>query len=101
MWILSLGPQPTLHGQAIGVPGPYALLMKLPGFDGMRVPARLWMLSILCLAVVAALVISRIESRRTRRLVAGVATIGLLLDGWPRVFPIVAAPGMRITTTGA
>ena len=101
MWILSLGPRPTLHGQPIGVPGPYALLMKLPGFNGMRVPARLWMLSILCLAVVAALVISRIESRRLRRGVVVVATAGLLLDGWPRAFPVVAVPAMRVTTTGA
>ena len=30
-----------------------------------------------------------------------VATAGLLLDGWPRAFPVVAAPAMRVTTTGA
>jgi hypothetical protein len=101
MWILSLGPRPTLHGQPLGVPGPYALLMNLPGFTGMRVPARLWMLSVLCLAVLAALVIARIDSRRTRRLVAAIATVGLLLDGWPRAFPIAAVPEMRITTTNA
>jgi len=101
MWILSLGPRPTLHGQFLGVYGPYTLLMNLPGFNGMRVPARLWMLSILCLAVVAAVVISRVESQRVRRLVAAMATIGLLLDGWPRAFPFMAVPAMRITTTGA
>jgi hypothetical protein len=101
MWILSLGPRPTLHGLALGVPGPYGLLMTLPGFNGMRVPARLWMLSILCLAVIAALVISRIESRRTRRLVVAAATIGLLLDGWPRAFPIVSVPPMQITSINA
>ena len=101
MWILSLGPRPALHGQPLGVYGPYALLMDLPGFNGMRVPARLWMLSILCLAVVAALVISRLESRRVRRVVVVIATVGLLLDGWPRAFPIVTAPGMRVTSTAA
>jgi hypothetical protein len=101
MWILSLGPRPTLHGQPIGVPGPYALLMNLPGFNGMRVPARLWMLSILCLAVVASIVISRLESRRVRRLVVVAATTGLLLDGWPRAFPVVPVPEMRVTTTHA
>ena len=101
MWTLSLGPSPTLHGQPLGIPGPYGVLMNLPGFNGMRVPGRLWMVSALCLAVVAALVVARIESRRARRLVATVATLGLLLDGWPRAFPVVAAPGMRVTSTSA
>ncbi len=101
MWALSLGPRPALHGMPLGIYGPYALLMNLPGFNGMRVPARLWMLSVLCLAVVAAIVISRIESRRVRRLVVSAAAIGLLIDGWPRTFPIVAAPPMRVTTINA
>jgi hypothetical protein len=99
MWLLALGPRPALFDLPIGIPGPYALLMRLPGFSGMRVPARLWMLSVLCLAVLAAFVIARIESRRARRLVAALATCGLLLDGWPRAFPVVAAPGMRVTPT--
>ncbi len=101
MWVLSLGPQPTLFGEPLGVPGPYALLAHLPGFNGMRVPARLWMLSVLCLAVAGAFVVARIESRRARRLVATAATLGLLLDGWPRAFPVVAAPAMRVTSTSA
>ncbi len=67
----------------------------------MRVPARLWMVAVLCLGVVAALVISRIESRRIRRLVVLASVAGLLLDGWPRAFPIVAAPSMRVTTIAA
>src|SRR4029450_4360778 len=99
MWMLALGPSPALFGEPIGIPGPYALLMGLPGFNGMRVPARLWMLSVLCLAVLAAVAVARIESRRGRRLVAALATFGLLLDGWPRAFPIEAAPEMRVTST--
>jgi hypothetical protein len=101
MWMLALGPRPALFGDAIGIPGPYSLLMGLPGFNGMRVPARLWMLTVLCLAVLAAFVVARIESRRARRLVAALATIGLLFDGWPRAFPIVTAPDMRVTSTTA
>jgi F5/8 type C domain len=101
MWVLSLGPKPTLRGQPLGVYGPYALLMNLPGFNGMRVPARLWMVAVLCLGIVAALVISRIEARRTRRFVVSAAAIGLLIDGWPRAFPVVAAPPMRITSIEA
>ena len=98
MWMLSLGPLPRVAGTAIGVPGPYALLAALPGFDGMRVPARFWMLSVLCLAVCAAFVVARIQSRGTRRAVAVAAIVGCLLDAWPRAFPVVAAPGVRVTT---
>jgi F5/8 type C domain len=101
MWTMSLGPAPALHGRPLGLPGPYALLASLPGFNGMRVPARLWMVSVLCLAVFAAIVVARIEGRRVRRLVAAIATLGLLLDGWPRAFPVFTAPGMRVTTTVA
>lgn len=98
MWTLALGPVPKLSGVAVGVPGPYALLAQLPGFDGMRVPARLWMMSVLGLAAAAALVVARIESRRVRRAVVAAASLGMLLDAWPRAFPVVAAPGTRVTT---
>jgi hypothetical protein len=97
MWLLSLGPAPKIAGTAIGVPGPYAVLAMLPGFDGIRVPARFWMVSVLCLAMCAAFVIARIETRRTRRVVIAAATAGCLLDAWPRAFPVVAAPGTRVT----
>jgi hypothetical protein len=98
MWTLALGPAPRLSGVAVGVPGPYVLLAQLPGFDGMRVPARLWMVSVLGLAAAAALIVARIESRRVRRAVVAVASLGMLLDAWPRAFPVVAAPGTRVTT---
>jgi hypothetical protein len=101
MWTLALGPAPKLSGAAIGIPGPYALLAQLPGFDGMRVPARLWMVSVLGLAIAAAYVVARIESRRVRRAVIAAASLGMLLDAWPRTFPVVAAPGTRVTTGGA
>ena len=102
MWVLSLGPRPTLYGAPIGVPGPYALLMGLPGFNGMRVPARLWMVSVLCLAVARGVRRRRIEAAARA---AGSSPRwpqpGCSLDGWPRAFPLVAAPGMRITSTTA
>jgi hypothetical protein len=97
MWMLSLGPAPKMAGTAIGIPGPYAILAALPGFDGIRVPARFWMVAVMCLAVCAAFVIARIETRRTRRIVAAAVTVGFLLDAWPRDFPVIAAPGARVT----
>jgi hypothetical protein len=97
MWVLSLGPAPKIAGTAIGIPGPYAILAMLPGFDGMRVPARFWMVAVMCLAALAALVVARIPRRQTRTFVVVLATAGMLLDAWPRTFPVVAAPGMRVT----
>jgi hypothetical protein len=92
MWLLALGPAPTVTGRPIGMPGPYALLMHVPGFDEVRVTARLWMLSVLCLAVVAALVVARIESARLRRFAAAAAMLGILADGWPSAFALSAPP---------
>jgi len=101
MWALSLGPEPRIAGSAIGVPGPYAVLAMFPGFDGMRVPARFWMMTVLCLAVISGMAVAGIQNDRARRIVAALAVTGLLLDGWPRAFPVVAAPGTRVTATNA
>jgi len=69
---------------------PYRWLMRLPGFDGLRVPARFWMMALLCLSAAAALAFDRLGERRRRVLLAIVAA-GMLLDGWPRVFYVVEA----------
>lgn len=101
MWMLALGPEPALFGRRLGVPGLYSLVAWLPGFDEMRVPARLWMLSVLSIAAVAALLVGGIESPTRRRWIAAAATIGFLLDGWPRILPLVPAPQSRVTTNAA
>jgi hypothetical protein len=95
MWLLTLGPRPSLLGRPLGISGPYALLMYLPGFDEMRVPARLWMLAVLCLSGVGALTIAQIRSVRLRQMAVTVAVVGLLLDGWPGSFALAAAPARR------
>ena len=101
MWALSLGPEPRVAGKSLGIPGPYAALAMLPGFDGMRVPARFWMMTVLCLSVVSSIAVAWVQNRRTRRIVAAAAVAGLLIDAWPRTFTVVAAPAMRVTTTNA
>src|SRR4051812_33216721 len=55
MWVFSLGPAPTLMNRPFIYKAPYAWLMMLPGVDGVRVPARFWMLAALCLAVAGGL----------------------------------------------
>src|SRR4029077_2114078 len=75
-WLFSLGPAPTLMGKPFMYRGPYALLMLFPGFSALRVPARFWMMTTLCLAVIGGILFDRVASRLslagTRRLVAAV-----------------------------
>jgi hypothetical protein len=99
MWVFALGPDPTVMDQRAPYQAPYGQLMRLPGFDGLRVPARFWMMALVCLSVVAALAVNRLEGRR-RRLVVTIAAAGLLLDGWPRTFIVLAAPSARPSPPG-
>ena len=39
------------------------MLMSLPGFNSLRVPARFWMVTTLCLAVVGAIVFDKLAAR--------------------------------------
>lgn len=52
---LSLGPEPTAWGHSLGVPGPYALLLRVvPGLDSLRAAARLAVVVQIAIAVLAA-----------------------------------------------
>ena len=66
MWLFSLGPAPTLMNRPLIYKAPYAWLMLLPGVDGVRVPARFWMLAVLCLSVAAGLAIRQLGARWPR-----------------------------------
>jgi hypothetical protein len=77
----------------------YSWLMELPGFDGLRVPARFWMMTLVCLSVVAALAVNRLTGR-ARQVVVVAAVVGLLLDGWPREFRVLEAPELRPSPRG-
>jgi hypothetical protein len=59
MWVFSLGPDPMILEHRLLYQAPYGWLMRLPGFDGLRVPARFWMMAVACLSVLAALAIAR------------------------------------------
>jgi hypothetical protein len=99
MWILALGPEPTFMDRPVLTQGPYAWLMRLPGFDGLRVPARFWMMAVACLSVVASLAVNRLEGRG-RQVLLALAVAALLLDGWPRTFVVLAAPPARPAPEG-
>ena len=70
MWVLALGPEPTVMDRPALSQSPYGWLMGLPGFDGLRVPARFWMMALACLSVVAALAVHRLDGRARRIVVS-------------------------------
>lgn len=103
MWLLSLGPSPTLMNKPALYKAPYAWLLMLPGMDGVRVPARFWMLGVLCLAVTAALGLRHIMQRwpRAASALPAIVIAGLLIDAWPNPLPMVPRPTERPSHTAA
>ena len=74
--------------------GPYSLLMLLPGYDAIRVPARFAMLAALCLSVVAALAFARLTARAgpIRVALAAVVVAGVLVDSAIGEMPLQELP---------
>jgi hypothetical protein len=94
-WVLSLGPVLTFMGEPRGFQAPFALLMYLPGIDGLRVPARFWVLTTMCLAILVGLLAASLFSGRRRSIVASglvVASVLLLSDGWIDRLPAARVP---------
>ena len=86
--VLALGPNIAVAGLVVS-PGPYALLMQyVPGFDGLRVPARYVMLVALFLAVLAGLGASALIARARRFGTACVIAAGvfMMVEGWAGPF---------------
>ena len=82
-FVLSLGPLPRFAGALVFYQAPYALLMRLPGYDSIRAPDRMALLGSLCLVVVAALTYPRwAEALRGRRPLWLAVCAGLVIDGW-------------------
>ena len=94
MWVLCLGPAPTWMGAPLMYRGPYVLLMALPGFSSLRVPARFWMLSVLCLSVIGAILFDRLAARfpAARRVLLAVVVVAAVAEGWMMTFPVAPVP---------
>lgn len=99
MFVLALGP----GGAPDGPPSylrPYAWLLVLPGFDGLRVPARFAMPGIACLSVAAGLAVAMVPTRGARRaLLAAAALAGLIADGAVERVPM-SPPPPRLNLAG-
>jgi hypothetical protein len=95
MYLLCLGPRPRFLGLSFMARGPYGLLMLLPGYDSIRVPARFAMVAALCLSIVAALAFARLTRRmgRTARFIAAaVVCCGVIVDSALGEMPLRPLP---------
>jgi hypothetical protein len=83
MWLFALGPEPLWSGVRSTLKyGPYWLLLRLPGAQSIRVPARAWLPATLCLAVVAGFgALCLASDERTKR-VLGVLALIIIAEGW-------------------
>lgn len=94
MWWLAFGPAPEDAG-VLALVHPYTALTYLPGFSGLRVPARFVMLGCLCLSVAAGLSFPRLARARPARLALVTAAVlaAFAVDAWPRAIPQAPPPG--------
>jgi hypothetical protein len=93
-WVLALGTEPSFLGRQMIYEAPFAWLMRLPGGNSVRVPARFWLLTALCLAVLMGLLAAAMLKRRSRLVTAAtvaIASCGLVADGWAWI-PTSAVP---------
>lgn len=81
---LSLGPAPQTLGRPLELAAPYAMLFEyVPGYDGLRVPARFAMIVALMLAVLGGYGAAAIAARRGGRLVLALAVAVFLFEAAP------------------
>ena len=85
---LSLGPAPTSMGRPLDLAAPYGVLYDVvPGFDGVRVPSRFWMVGLLALSVLGGLGAARLTRSRTGLTMLVVACLLCLAEA--RIDPFV------------
>ena len=88
LW-LSLGPAPQVLGRPLDLASPYRFLWDhVPGFEGLRVPARFAMIATLMLAVLGGYGAAAIARRRGGRIVLGVLAAAFLYEAGAAPFII-------------
>ncbi len=101
---LSLGPEPRIWEQPIGMGSPYGALLDLvPGFDGFRAPARFALPVLLALAVLAGIGVAALAAGPAprRRLVLAAVVLVAAVEA-QRQFPwVVPVPAEDPSTTAA
>ena len=78
---LSLGPLPQAQGRPVEIAAPYKVLYDyVPGFDGLRVPARFGVIEALMLAMLGAYGAQRLAGSRAGRAVLAAACVFFFLE---------------------
>ena len=97
LWGCAFGPGAEPAGPGAWL-RPYRWLALLPGYDGLRVPARFAMLASLCLSIAAGLAVARLQViwRRGFGALAALVLAGLVLDGLMQAVPLGAPPPRAI-----
>jgi len=101
--LLALGPEIEVAGRRVGA-GPYTwLLAYVPGFDGLRVPARMLMLVSLFLSVlvgIGAAAILRTRAARVASIGVVLGIAGVLYEGWMAPLPmnVPVSPGAGLAS---
>jgi hypothetical protein len=86
---MSFGPAIHAGGRLVSEIGPYAFFYRfVPGFDGLRVPARFGMIAAFGLAVLAPLTLTLIRSDRRRWQTASVVGALIILEAFAQPIPI-------------
>jgi hypothetical protein len=100
LWWLCLGPARHPSFEA-AIWRPYTLLTFLPGFEGLRVPARFALLAVLCISVAASIAAVRLAPRtRAVGIILGALVCGgLIVDGWIDALPLTAPPARAFLTS--
>jgi hypothetical protein len=89
---LSLGPAPQVGGRPVELAAPYAFFYDVvPGFEGVRVPARFAMVAVLMLSVLAGLGATRLASRPGARILLAVLSIASLAEAVTLPFTVNGA----------
>ena len=90
--VLSMGAQPTVWGWPLPIGAPYRwLFAQIPGFNGLRAPARFSIIVILGMAVLASVGFARLTARwpsRARLAVAAATLLFVLLEGTGGAMPL-------------
>jgi hypothetical protein len=99
MW-LSLGLSPQTLGRPLNFTGLYSLLYSyVPGFDGLRVPARFNMISVLMLAVLGGYGAALVSRWRWATPALALLTTAFFAESLVRPFPINGMGTLRDYTT--
>ena len=104
-FILSLGPVPGFWGHSLGIPGPYALFLRVvPGLDGLRAAARLAVVVQIATSVLAGFGAAWLLQRfvpRARFAVATAIVAVIVLEGWAAPMPVAAIEATPVGDEGA